>query len=170
MNRQLFFKFFIGLSILSGCAQPPATTGSLGFEDKRRVVIVGENIEKEIAIFYQKKYDALVWFTPYEGKVAKVTNNFLQSGLGPSVAMRSLINELNSINYTFGRWEMVIPKISENYTLATLKNMPDHAIAKARGMFILIDSSGNAAFEKEVKRVSDGSFFVTYEFQKSLSE
>ncbi len=158
--------FVLTALTLAGCAQPPMTTGTLGYEDKRRVIVVGENIRPEIAVYYQKKYDALVWFTPYEGAIANKANNFFQSGLGPSVAMRSLIRELESINQTFGRWEIIVPKIAEGYFLSALKNMPDKKLAKARGLVVLIDSNGSPAMEAEVTRVTDGNFFVTYEFQK----
>ena len=154
------------LAAVAGCAQPPLTAGSLGYQDSRRVVIVGESVATAIAVYYQKKYDAQVWFTPDEGKIIKNANNFLQSGLGPSVAMRALINELKSVNYTVGRWEIIVPKIAEGYFLATLKAMAAGDMAKARGTVILIDSSGNKDMEKEVQRVTGGGFFVAYEFQK----
>ena len=80
--------------------------------------------------------------------------------------MKSLINELKSINYTVGRWEIIVPKIAEGYFLGTLKNMNKSVIAKARGTVVLIDSSGNKDMEQQVERVSDGNFFVSYEFQK----
>ena len=147
---------------LVGCAKPPLTTGSLGFEDARRVIIVGENVDPNLAVYYQHKYDGLVWFTPYEGKFLNKTNNFLQSGLGPSVAMRSLIRELKSINYTIGQWEILVPATAENYFLATLKNMNDHELSKARGLVILLDSKGNKDIELQLKRVSDSNFFVNY--------
>ena len=161
-------KGILGLLLLAvaGCAEPPLTAGTLGYGEGRRVVIVGENVEPAIADYYQKKYEAQTWFTPYEGKVANAAGNLLQSGFGSSVAMRMLMKELNSLNYTVGRWEIIIPKIAEGYFLATLKGMRPASLAKARGMIVLIDSSGNAAMEKEVQRATDGSFFVTYEFQK----
>ena len=159
-------KLLSVLIILTGCASPPTTTGSLGFEDSRRIVVVGENVDPNIAVYYQKKYDALVWFTPYEGKLTNKVNNFLQSGMGPSVAMRSLINELKSINYTVGQWEIIIPGLAENYFLATLKNMDDHSVSKARGSVVLVDSKGNKDIEEQLKRTTDGDFFVSYQFHK----
>ena len=80
--------------------------------------------------------------------------------------MRSLINELESVNYTMGRWEIIVPRIGEGYFLATLKNMETGALSKARGNVVLIDSSGNKDMEAQVSRVTNNSFFVTYEFQK----
>ncbi len=158
--------FLILVLLFAGCAQPPLTTGSLGYEDARTVTIIGENVEPALAVYYQKKYGGAVWFTPYEGKLSKVTHNFLQSGIGPSVAMRGLARELKSINYTVGRWQIVVPKIAENYFLSTLKTMKAGELSKARGMVILIDSSSNPNLEKEVERTTGGSFFITYEFQK----
>ena len=166
--RNIFLIFVAVALIGPGCAQPPLTTGSLGYESSRRVVVVGENVNKEIAAYYHKKYEALVWFTPYEGRFAHNAVNFFESGLGPSMAMRSLINELKSINYTVGRWEIIVPKIAERYFLSTLKYMKTEELSKARGIVVLIDSSGNPDMEAEVARVTAGNFFVTYEFQKEL--
>ncbi len=154
------------LFVLVGCAAPPETTGSLGYENSRRVVIVGENVDPNLAVYYEKKYDALVWFTPYKGRLVKNTDNFFQSGLGPSVAMRSLIRELESINYSLGEWQIIIPKIAEDYFLAALKNMKDHSLSKARGLVVLIDSTSNKDIEAQLKRVTDDNFFVSYEFHK----
>lgn len=144
---------------------PPSTQGSLGYGDARRVVVVGERVAEGIALYYQRKYDAVVWFTPSEGVLADSTSKILK-GIGPSYAMRALARELKSINYTVGRWEILIPKIAEGYFLTTLKHMPTNSLSKARGMVVLIDSSGNADMEQEVQRVSDGNIFVSYEFQK----
>ena len=154
------------LLALSGCATPPSTTGSLGYEESRRVVIVGENVNPNLAVYYKKEYDALVWFTPYQGKITNNANNFLQSGFGPSVAMRSLIRELKSINYSLGVWEIIVPGVTENYFLASLKNMEDRSLSKARGAVILIDSKSNKDIEAQLKRVTDGNFFVNDEFHK----
>jgi len=166
MLIRLFGLMFSVVLLLSSCATPPETAGSLGYENSRRVVIVGENIDPSIAAYYQKKYDALVWFTPYEGRFAKNTNNFLQSGLGPSVGMRSLIRELKSINYTVGQWEIIVPGVAENYFLTALKNMESHCLSKARGLVILIDTTSNGGIEAQLKRVTDDNFFVTYKFHE----
>ena len=151
--------------IFSGCITSPGASGSLGFSQDRRVVIVGEKVSKDIAVYYQRRYDAMVWFTPTQG-IVKDSAGVLLKGLGPSVAMRSLINELESINYTTGRWEIIIPGIAEGYFLKVLKNMDAGSLSHARGNFVCIDSKGNKDIEAQVSRTTDDNFFVTYEFQK----
>jgi hypothetical protein len=151
--------------LLSGCITGPGVSGNLGYSQDRRVVIVGEKVSQDIAVYYQRRYDAMVWFTPTQGFM-KDSAQVVLKGLGPSEAMRSLINELKSINYSLGRWEIIVPKIAEGYFLATLKDMGAGTLAHARGDIVLIDSKGNKDMEAQVARVSDGSFFVTYEFQK----
>jgi hypothetical protein len=166
VSKESLGNFMMAL-FLSGCVTaPPSTTGSLGFEDSRRVVIVGENVNPHIAGYYQKKYDALVWFTPYQGKFVNKATNFLQNGFGSSVALKSLINELKSINHTVGKWEIIVPGIAENYFLVALKKMEDHSLSKARGIVVLIDSKNNKEMEDQLWRVTDGNFFVSYEFHK----
>ncbi len=158
------------LCMMSGCVQPAEIRGTLGFSDSRRLVVVGENVRPEIAHFYKKEYGALAWYTAYKGNVATVTNNFFESGIGPSRDMRLLIGDLKSTSYTVGRWEFIIPKIGEGYFLAALRYMEPGALSKARGMVIMIDSSGSPEMEREVERVSQGSFFVTYEFRKDVNQ
>ena len=166
MNMKDFIIIFM-LLILPACAGPTVPVkGELGFSNKHTVVIVGENVEPSIAEYYQKKYDALVWFTPYKGDVANFTNNVVESGIGPSVPMRALIVQLKSINQTVGRWQICVPKIAENYFISTLKHMENGALSKARGSVVLIDSNYAPVIEKEVKRVSDGNFFVEFEAGK----
>jgi hypothetical protein len=168
--KNIFLSFFslALVMVLGGCStHPPRTTGTLGLQDHRRVVIVGENINPHIAAYYQNKYEALVWFTPYQGKFVKNASNFLQNGLGSSVALKSLIKELQSINYTVGKWEIILPGIAENYFLAALKKMDDHALSKARGVVVLIDSTKNKDLDEQLLRVTDGNFFVINEFRKS---
>ena len=58
-----------------------------------------------------------------------------------------MINELKSINYTLGRWEIIVPKIGEGYFLATLKDMETGSLAHARGDIVLTDSKGNKEME-----------------------
>ena len=128
-------------------------------------MIVGEKVSQDIAVYYQRRYDAMVWFTPTQG-VVKDSEQVLLKGLGPSVAMSSLINELESINYSVGRWEISVPRIGEAYFLATLKDMGTGSLAQARGNIVLIDSKGNKDMEVQVARVTNNNFFVTYEFQK----
>ncbi len=156
------------LFFCAACASTLPGEGRLGSVDDRRVVIVGENIREEIALYYEKKYDALVWFTPFKGHMANTADNLLASGVGSSVARRALIKELKSINNTIGRWEIIIPKIAEKYFLNALKNMKTASLSKARGAVVLIDSNSYPEIERELRRVSDGSLFVTYEFQKDL--
>lgn len=163
MIKYLLVTFL--LLSLSACAPKSQVRGMLGFSDNRRIVIVGEHVDKSIAAFYQHKYEAMVWFTPSKGMMGNAAAGFL-NGIGPSHPMQVLIAELKSINYTIGRWEIIVPKIAESYFLATLKNMENSSIAKARGMVVLIDSKGNKEIEEQVNRVGNGNFFVVYEFQK----
>ena len=151
--------------MLCGCASPPGVTGNLGYSHDRRVVIVGEKVSKEIAVYYQRRYDAMVWFTPTQGMM-KDSEQVILKGIGPSQAMKSLINELLSINYTFGRWEIIVPKIGEGYFLSTLKEMETGSLSHVRGNIVLTDSKNNKEMEAQVARVTNNSFFVTYEFQK----
>ena len=160
-----FYVFVLSSMMFSGCITGPGVSGNLGYSQDRRVVIVGEKVAQDIAVYYQRRYDAMVWFTPTQGMM-KDSAQIILKGLGPSPAMRSLINELKSINYSLGRWEIIVPKIGEGFFLATLKDMETGALAQARGNIVLIDSKGNKDMEAQVARVTNGSFFVTYEFQK----
>ena len=166
MKKSVIFNIsLLYLLCFSCCVTPPGVRGDLGFSQDRRVIIVGEKVSQDIAIYYQRRYDAKVWFTPTEG-VVKDSAQVILKGFGPSVPMRSLINELKSINYSLGRWEIIVPKIGEGYFLDTLKNMDEGSLAQARGDIVLIDSKGNKDMEAEVARVTRNSFFVSYEFQK----
>jgi len=160
-----FYLFISGLLVLGGCITPPGVRGDLGYGQGRRVVIVGEKVAPDIAEYYQRRYDAMVWFTPTQG-IIKDSAQVILKGLGPSQAMRSLINELESTNYSVGHWEIIVPGIAEGYFLATLKDMERGSLSHARGNIVLIDSKGNKDIEAQVSRVSSDSFFVTYEFQK----
>lgn len=161
--RSVFLYFTI--VTLGGCISPPGISGSLGYGQERRVVIVGENVSREIAYYYQHRYDAKVWYVPPRRKTLRDSLKEAFT-LGPSMAMRSLINELESINFTMGRWEIIVPGTGENYFLATLKDMKTGSLAHARGNIVLTDSKNNADMEAQVARVTSGSFFVTYEGQK----
>jgi hypothetical protein len=166
MNIIWFFNLFaLSLLMFSGCMTPPGASGNLGYSHERRVVIVGEKVSQDIAVYYQRRYDAKVWYTPTQGMM-KDSAQVVLKGLGPSHAMRSLINELESINYSLGRWEIIVPKTGEGYFLATLKNMETGSLAHARGDIVLTDSKGNKDMEAQVARVTGDNFFVTYEFQK----
>jgi hypothetical protein len=160
-----FILSVIACSMISGCVARPGVSGDLGISHDRRVVIVGDNISEEIALYYQRRYDAMVWFTPPQDRMADA-KEFVLKGFGPSYAMQSLINELKSINHTLRRWEIIVPKTGEAYFLATLKYMETSCLAHARGNIVLTDSKGNKDMEAQVARVTNGSFFVTYEFQK----
>lgn len=162
---RLLTVFFLSSAVFSGCITGPGVSGDLGYSQDRRVVIVGEKVPQDIAVYYQRRYDAMVWFTPTQG-VVKDSEQVLLKGLGPSVAMRSLINELESINYSVGRWEIIVPKIGEAYLLSTMKDMGTGSLSHARGDIVLIDSKGNKEMEAQVGRVTNNNFFVTYEFQK----
>ncbi len=157
--------FLLSCVLLSGCVTGPGASGTLGYSHDRRVVIVGEKVSQEIAVYYQRRYDAMVWFTPTQGLV-KDSAQVILKGLGPSPAMRSLINELKSINYSLGPWEIIVPGIAEGYFLATLKDMETGSLAQARGDIVLTHSKANKDVEAQVARVTNNNFFVTYEFQK----
>ncbi|MBF0571333.1 MAG: hypothetical protein HQL12_05620 [Candidatus Omnitrophica bacterium] len=162
---RFYYLFVLSLFILPGCITSPGASGNLGYSQARRVVIVGEKVSKDIALYYQRRYDAMVWFTPTQG-LMKDSAQVIFKGIGPSQAMRSLINELKSINYSLGRWEIIVPKIGEGYFFATLKDMETGALSQARGNIVLTDSKANKDMENEVARVTNNNFFVTYEFQK----
>lgn len=152
---------------LVGCVTPPpSTTGTLGFEDARRIVILGENVDSRYAVYYQRKYNAMVWFTPFQGKMLKNTSNFFQNGFGSSADMKALIRELKSINYTIGTWEIIVPEMAQKYFLAALKNMQDKELSKARGVVILVADGHHAQIERELARVTANTFEVVYEPQK----
>jgi hypothetical protein len=163
--KATFYLSILSLWTLGGCITGPGAAGNLGYSQDRRVVIVGEKVSPDIAVYYQRRYDAKVWYTPTQGMM-KDSEQVVLKGFGPSVAMRTLINELKSINYSLGRWEIIVPKIGEGYFLATLKDMDTGSLAQARGNIVLIDSKGNKDMEAQVARVTNNNFFVTYEFQK----
>jgi len=160
-----FILGLIACLMFSGCLTDPGASGNLGASNDRRVVIVGENVSADIAVYYQRRYDAMVWYTPAKGMMAD-TSEVVLKNFGLTHAMKSLINELKSINHTVRRWEIIVPKTGEEYFLATLKNMDTACLAHARGNIVLIDSKGNKDMEAQVARVTSGNFFVTYEFQK----
>ena len=108
------YFFILSCLFFSSCITGPGVSGNLGYSQDRRVVIVGEKVAQDIAVYYQRRYDAMVWFTPTQGMV-KDSAQVILKGLGPSQAMRSLINELKSINYSIGRWEIIVPGIAEGY-------------------------------------------------------
>ncbi len=143
--RNLLLGLVIASFGFAGCQPASVFHGELGFSESRRLVIVSENVRPDIALFYKKEY-----------------------GMVLVLPLRALIAELTSINDTVGRWEIIVPKVGEKYFLTVLKHMPTRALSKARGMVVLIDSSGFPDMEREVRRVTDSNFFVVYEFQKDL--
>ena len=154
-----------------GCGRVPTTQGALGYSDGRRVIIVGEHVDRAIAYYYQKKYEAPVWFTPSEGKLADTANKIIDKvNLAPSGAMQGLINELKSINYTVGRWEFIVPAVGEAYFVATLSHMGTGALAKARGVVVLPESTGSPTLERQLRRVTGGNFYVTFGSEKFTKE
>jgi hypothetical protein len=165
--KSTYFSTVIYLTclLLCGCMTGPGASGNFGYSQDRRVVIVGEKVSKDIAMYYQRRYQAQVWYTPTQGMM-KDSAQVILKGFGPSRAMRSLINELKSINYSVGRWEIIVPKIGEGYFLGTLKDMPKGSLAHARGKIVLIDTRGNKDLEVQVGRVTNNNFFVVYKFQK----
>ena len=50
---------------MSACGISSPNKGELGFSQSRRVVIVGENVQPEIALYYKRKFDCQTWFTPF---------------------------------------------------------------------------------------------------------
>jgi hypothetical protein len=158
----LWLMLLLGSLALCGCVSGPGASGDLGYGQERRVVIVGEKVSPEIALYYQRRYDSEVWYTPPESKDS--ADVFFK--VGPTRAMRSLISELKSINHTLRPWEIIVAGVAEAYFLTALKYMDTGALAHARGDIVLIDSKSNKDIEVQVARVTNGSFFVTYEFQK----
>lgn len=150
--------------LLSGCATTPSSTsGNLGKSSYRNVVILGEHINRGIAQEYANKYNASVLYTPGRGFLSDTVSNSLRGTLGPSRAMRDLINELKSINNTEGDWTLIIPSLAEKYFLVVLRNMEDGALSNAKATVYLVDeSSKNEAIETEVGRVSGGRFTIKY--------
>jgi len=173
VNVEMNINFFIGIFItlfIAGCGGALPVKNDLKYSDKRTVIILGENVEPAIAEYFQKKYDGLVWFTPYEGNVANFTSNMVESGIGASKPMRSLIAQLKGINQTIGRWEIYIPRMAEKYFIRTLKHMENGALSKARGAVILIDSVHAPEIKREMARVSKGGFFVEFETDEEVVE
>jgi len=162
-KKQLKIVCLIGILLLSGCATTPsATSGNLGKSQYRNVVILGEHVSAEIAQEYANKYNAMVLYNPGRGFLADKVSNSLQRTIGPSRAMRDMINELKSLNNTEGEWKLIVPELAEKYFLVGLKNMEDGALSHAKATVHLIESSKNELIEIEVSRVSGGAFVIKY--------
>ncbi len=161
MKRSLSF-LFISL-LLSGCATTPSlNSGTLGRSEIRNVAILGEHVSLETAQYTANKYNARVLYSRSRGGLADAVSSSLSGTMGPSRAMRDIINELKSINNSDGSWKLIIPSSVERYFLVTLRNMEDKAITNAQGQIILLESSANKEIEQEVVRVFGSGFEVIY--------
>lgn len=162
MRKILFYILVI--FFLSGCATTSSSTsGNLGKSHYRNVVILGEHVGfSDIDKQYSEKYNAIVLYTRGRGMFSDGVSKAITGTFGPSKAMRDVINELKSINYTEGEWKLIIPQMAERYFLVTLRNMEDGSLANVNGAIYLIDSQGNEPIEQEAKRVSHGSLAVRY--------
>lgn len=150
--------------LVSGCVTIPSpSSGNLGKSGYRNVVILGEHINREIAQDYANKYDARVLYTQGRGFLANTVSNSFRGTLGPSRAMRDIVNELKSINNTEGMWKLIIPPLAEKYFLVTLRNMEDNSILNAHGQVVLQESSANEEIKQEVVRVFGNNFEVIYQ-------
>ena len=165
MSRRFVYYLIVAifLSSLIGCVTTPSlNSGTLGKSGYKNVVILGENVNVETAKYYANKYNARVLYKQGRGFLIDAVSNSLQGTIGPSRAMRDVINELKSINNTGGTWKLIIPSLAGRYFLVTLRNMDDNVIANAHGQIILLEYSINKEIEQEVARVFDNGFEVVY--------
>lgn len=160
MRKRRIGVGIVGLLMAAGCA---TSSGTLGSRSERTVVILGEHQEKALAHQYAQQYGAIVWYTPRRGALADVVSSSLRATVGPSSAMKSLINELKTLNGTSGAWTIIVPGMAERYFLVTLRNMEDGALAQTSGRIQLVDSEVHADLEQEVRRVSYGALTVHYQ-------
>lgn len=152
---------FILAVFLGGCATT-GYQGRLNNVEFRKLVILGEQINNNTADVYAKKFNAVVFFTPNRGAIAASIVKGLTGTIGPSSAMKSLMNDFRSISNTSGEWEIVVPDIAERYVLVILRNMEDNAVINASGKFNFCDSENNLSFASEVKRVFGNDFDVEF--------
>jgi hypothetical protein len=162
MKKRKLFTYLPIIFLLAGCVTTAKSGLRIGTTEHRRLIILGEHIPDSTAKDYANKYNSLVYYTPSRGAIADSVSSSLRGTLGPSSAMRSLIEELKSINNTDGFWKLIVPKVAERYFLVTLKNMGDNSISNAKGEIILPESQKNQEIEMEIKRVTNGSFIVNY--------
>lgn len=157
---EMIKKFVLLLSCfaLIGCA---VSQGVLGTSDIRRVVVLGEHVDKNIVHACAEKYDAAVFYSLSSGPIANLTSKALSSTAGPSGFMRRLMNEFRSISNTSGNWEFIVPNQAERYFLVTLRNMEDNAVTNARGTIYFPESNVNEAITREVARVFGDGFNVS---------
>ena len=162
MKKQIMRMLMVSV-LISGCATTPSPgSGTLGKSGYKNVVILGEHVNRETAQHYANKYNARVLYTSGRGFLANAVSNSLRGTLGPSRAMRDVIEELESINNTGGIWKLIIPSSAERYFLVVLRNMEDNAIVNTHGQIILPESSANEEIDQEVARVFGKGFEVIY--------
>lgn len=137
-------------------APPP---GKIGLAEKRRYLVLHRASVLE-ATQYADTYNVTVLYHETRGITADVMTKGLTTIVGPSRAMKHLINELKSMSNTSGEWEFIIPRVAERYFLVTLRNMEDHSVTNASGKVILVDSHENTNISSEVNRVMGEGFKV----------
>ncbi len=166
MKKSFIFLQIIGILLLSGCVTTANHSGSLiGETSRRRMVILGEHMDRDVVIEYANKYNATTFYTPSRGGMADIVSSSLRGTLGPSSAMRGLMKNLESMNNTQGEWELIIPKLGYNYFLVTLRNMKNGALANTKCTVRLIGVPENNEIEEETKRV--GGIFLTTEYENA---
>jgi len=156
--KNIIFCLFL---LLGGCATA-ASQGRLNNVEFRKFVILGEQVSSDTAVLYANKFNAKVFYTPSRGAIAAGVVKGLTGTLGPSSAMKSLMNDFRSMSNTSGEWEIVVPNIAERYVLVALRNMENGAVVNAKGKFYLCESKENSAFVSEVKRVFGDGFNVEF--------
>lgn len=162
LMKKSYLVWFIICLALSGCSIA-ASEGTIGRSEHSRFIVLGESVNKEEVQQYANQYNAVVFFTPSRGMLAGAVTRGLTSTLGPSSAMKGLMNEFRSMSNSLKDWEVIIPKRTERYLLITLRNMEDNAVVNAEGKIILPESSVNGEIEKEVARVFGNTFEVNYD-------
>src|SRR3989338_5840405 len=108
-------------AVLAGCSIA-ASSGQMGKSVHRRFVVLDRATGDE-ARQYARKYDSSVLFTESRGGIADAVTKGLTATLGPSSAMKGLMNELRSLSNTSGEWEIIVPAAIERYFLVTLRNI-----------------------------------------------
>ena len=153
--------------LLAGCATTPSpTSGALGQSPYRTVVILGEHRDRELAQHYADTYNARVLYTPGHDLIADAVSTSMRGTLGPTRAMRDLIEDLESLNHIGGAWTLIVPSVAERYFLVALRNMADGALSNAHATVWLPESAQNDAITTEVERVSGGAFTMRYGLQE----
>ena len=153
MTKEIMQILIIFFTIIGCSTVSSPSSGNFGDSGYKNVVILGENVNSETAEYYANKYNARVLYKPGRGFLADVVNNSLRGTIGPSRAMKDVINELKNMNNTEGTWRLIIPSSAERYFLVTLRNMDDNAVANAHGQIIFPEFKINKKMEKEIFRV-----------------